>query len=722
MTMLLALNGLALAVPLELEHTGRLFDSTGLPVSGAHPVQVALFDAQTGGTEVFAQTDTLSFDDGYFSVRLGANTANPLEADDLRVSSGTLWVELTLDSTPLPRQPLASVPYAVLAGGVAGGVVDASEIKIDGATVIDSSGAFLGTDTLAALGCTDGQIPLYSGSAWSCGSTGGAVEWDDVTNKPAGFVDDDDSDILAGLACSTGAIPRFEAGSGNWTCSSDATPDWSTLQNIPNDLVDGEVSWLEVTGVPVDLQDGTITWSEISGVSSVLLDGDVDWSELQGIPTHLSDGSIDWSEVQSVPLDLADGTISWAEVASKPAFLDNDAVDWPEVAGKPAFLDNNTVDWTEIAGRPSGLDDGDTVLTEAEVDAYANNNGYALAASLSSVATSGDYGDLSNVPEDTVQTDVSLVGDGSTASPLGVDYVKVAHPSAVGRMVEAEDMPSVTTGTTVSDATASGGQARLAAAADANGRLAGIHSSDIGNDKLGFGDSRVRFRLKVADNSSASDVVNINCSYNQGTWLGAGPHASYTLAANDFAASDTWQEFELPCAWHAEDDNQFFGVQFVGNGVTDVSFDMGRVDAVPTGQKGFWRFDQSANANIGTTRTVLPGLDGVSFDLDKPATVRITYHGQIHDNGVKGGQHCAVWMLVDGTLISNDGGYGSGFIMLESAAGEWWRKSMIQDTITLGPGRHTLRIEGNRNGGNSGDCHYSRAYGGGIVFVEAFPL
>lgn len=172
----LVLPAVASAVPLELSHQGRLLDANGDALTGDHQVDVSLFDVATDGTALWSDTfATVTFDEGYFTVVLGSGAA--LEAADL--ASDDVWVELNVDSgTPLPRLKLASVPFAIRAGtatNVSGGVVNASEIQVDGNVVINSDGTIAtsalpsSTDTLAGLSCNDNEIAVYSAGAWACG-------------------------------------------------------------------------------------------------------------------------------------------------------------------------------------------------------------------------------------------------------------------------------------------------------------------------------------------------------------------------------------------------------------------------------------------------------------------------------------------------------------------------------------------------------------------------
>lgn len=105
---LLCVPVVAAAVPNAITHSGRLLSSTGEPMSGAVPLTVRLFDAETAGNQLWADSFTPTVEDGYFSVQLDAVDATVL-------ASGTVWVEVDAGS-PMARQPLLSVPYAISAG------------------------------------------------------------------------------------------------------------------------------------------------------------------------------------------------------------------------------------------------------------------------------------------------------------------------------------------------------------------------------------------------------------------------------------------------------------------------------------------------------------------------------------------------------------------------------------------------------------------------------
>ncbi len=185
---LLAAPAFAQAVPMHLSHSGRLADASGAALVGDHALHLTIYNGAEAA--VWSDTFPVSFTDGYFTVLLGSGA--PLTASVF--SEDTLTLGLAVNTDPeLPlRLPLSSVPFAVRAQdatNVVGGTVDVSEVRINGATVIDSSGAFVGdggadADTLGALGCTAGQVASYDGLAWACADTGGPHTHDaaDITS------------------------------------------------------------------------------------------------------------------------------------------------------------------------------------------------------------------------------------------------------------------------------------------------------------------------------------------------------------------------------------------------------------------------------------------------------------------------------------------------------------------------------------------------------------
>ncbi len=282
-----SLVGLAAAgaVPLQLTHQGRLLDADQAPLEGTHELTFRLWDAAEDGALLWEETVTESLTGGFYSAVLGADDANPL--DDGIFATAPVFVELAVDDgEPLaPRQEIASVPFALRAGtaeNVAGGSVDATDISVDGAVVIDGTGSWVGPtpavdwtdvggvpatlDAFGGLSCADGGVAKFdaAGGLWTCGTdevlsdsevldvvagavldlgVGSAVDggviatlddldWTLLTGVPDGFADDEDADTLAtlGPTCADGDLAAWDEGAGEWTCADAGAGDACTLQ------------------------------------------------------------------------------------------------------------------------------------------------------------------------------------------------------------------------------------------------------------------------------------------------------------------------------------------------------------------------------------------------------------------------------------------------------------------------------------------------------------
>ena len=62
-------------VPQTLTDQGRLYGNNNQAVSGPLDVTFALYDQGMAGSLLWYEMDTITFDDGYFSVELGQTTA-----------------------------------------------------------------------------------------------------------------------------------------------------------------------------------------------------------------------------------------------------------------------------------------------------------------------------------------------------------------------------------------------------------------------------------------------------------------------------------------------------------------------------------------------------------------------------------------------------------------------------------------------------------------------
>ena len=136
------------AVPGQFTHQGRLLADDRTPMTGEATIRFRVTNAETGGTVLWEEELTVLLNNGFYAAVLGVDeTENPLDTTVLQ--QAPVWLELQLDGEPamFPRSPVHAVPYATIstvAGSVSGGSVNATEIAVDGTTVIDGSGNWVG--------------------------------------------------------------------------------------------------------------------------------------------------------------------------------------------------------------------------------------------------------------------------------------------------------------------------------------------------------------------------------------------------------------------------------------------------------------------------------------------------------------------------------------------------------------------------------------------------
>ena len=130
--------------PARLNYQGLLLDDAGQPVpDGSYTLTFALYDVEEGGTPLWAETQAVTVTDGLFNAGLGG--IEPI--DPAWVDGRALWLGITLAGEPemAPRQPLASLPYALNAGDVRGADIHPNTVSAGTyGLVIDAGGNWLG--------------------------------------------------------------------------------------------------------------------------------------------------------------------------------------------------------------------------------------------------------------------------------------------------------------------------------------------------------------------------------------------------------------------------------------------------------------------------------------------------------------------------------------------------------------------------------------------------
>lgn len=344
------------AVPLQITQQGRIKDSVGGEIQGAHIVVFRIYDQEVGGNILWDETLTVQFTNGYYATILGSDVSNnPLDSQTLGLYP--LYLEIQLDTnTPMsPRQAINSAPYAQISGvaeSVDGGTVNASEVQINSVPVVD--------------------------------------------------------------------------GNRNWV-GEPITVDWSSIQNIPNDIADGDTNTQlseqdvenYVTNDGISLhQDTTLNGQQIltMGMTTDTLgnlncqsgqiaksDGNT-WACSDDLDSNIDSGTV-LGYVEQNPVDLSTGsTVNGQNILTQPTGC---------TGGQILVYDTSTMGWN--CG-----DDTDTTLTPSEmqvaVEAMTLNLQNLPQVNSVDVLTANSPLNPSNVDVSSSTSGQVLTSDGSTAS------------------------------------------------------------------------------------------------------------------------------------------------------------------------------------------------------------------------------------------------------------------------------------------------------------------
>jgi len=222
-----------------LRQQGVAFDGGGEPLNGAYTLSFRLYDAASGGTQLWEEVQVgLQVDGGLFDITLGQKV--PV-SPDLFTDNDSVFLELQIEGEPpLPRTQVTSTPYAL------------ASATADIATHLECSGCVVAEDiddgaiTAAKLGepCQVGEVLKMTSTGWACapdnaGGTGGliSVGSDDITSGAVTSVHIDDGAIgtselddgavtaaKLGINCPNGQILKRELVGAQvvWNCAEDA--------------------------------------------------------------------------------------------------------------------------------------------------------------------------------------------------------------------------------------------------------------------------------------------------------------------------------------------------------------------------------------------------------------------------------------------------------------------------------------------------------------------
>ena len=201
---LFALPAVAQAPP-QLLQQGRLLDDAGEPMTGDVVMEFSIYDAPSEGATLWQSEFTVSVDEtGFYSAVLGAH-GTPLTADVF--SQAQTWIGIAVDGGEelSPRFQLQSVPYSLSSARSERAAV--ADQVADGAITRDALASDVLDDTLAAISCAPGEVPISSASGWDCGNIEGLT---------LAEVEEAVGTSLGSLNCGAGEIVRFDG--SQWGC------------------------------------------------------------------------------------------------------------------------------------------------------------------------------------------------------------------------------------------------------------------------------------------------------------------------------------------------------------------------------------------------------------------------------------------------------------------------------------------------------------------------
>jgi len=100
------------AIPHQINYQGYLTNAAGVPVNGAVQMVFRIYDAESGGTELWNEAHNVTVNHGVYNVVLGASSLLPNPITLSFNQPYYLGIKVGADSEMTPRIPLTSVGYA----------------------------------------------------------------------------------------------------------------------------------------------------------------------------------------------------------------------------------------------------------------------------------------------------------------------------------------------------------------------------------------------------------------------------------------------------------------------------------------------------------------------------------------------------------------------------------------------------------------------------------
>ncbi len=385
------------ATPQVVTFQGKLTDTSGIALEdGIHSIRLAIYDSPTGGTLLWdAGAQNVTTVDGLFTYELGSNVSLPasLFTDTARF----LGITVGNDAELSPRIPFRSVPYAIESSHSA-----KSDSALVAQTATSASQADSATFAQISEVALSATVSEFADSATSADSADVAtnahalegmsplfyLDWNNLTNVPAGFADgiDNGATVSAGTGLQLVAgVFSIQPGGVTETLIADNAV---TAAKIAADAVgSSEVQNNSLTSV--DLAANSVGSSEIinGSVSNVDIAAN-SIGAVQIIANTIDSNKIADSSISGA--DIAPNSIG-AEQIKNNSFSSADILDEPGVAQISAAWFLTTPSLTTIASHTINCPGNGFVMAlanfEMKVDHVAGTASQAIVG-LSNASSS----------------------------------------------------------------------------------------------------------------------------------------------------------------------------------------------------------------------------------------------------------------------------------------------------------------------------------------------
>jgi hypothetical protein len=418
----LALSGPAFARPVVLPVQGQLTDVAGIPIDGTLQVTFRLYAGPQGGAPLYAESTSVDFLTGGFTVYLGGSAvldssifnldqevwlgiqiAGDVEMELIRVG----WTPLaayaahagdaesldgygSADFLPSSYRPtwqdIQNRPPGLDDGDNVGAGGGGGTTYTIGQGLVQNADE-LSVDPLAIYGwaeqvCYDSVTELRSSLDGVYLPQGWRPDWAEVDGKPPGFADNVDNDTT--YAAGDGLSLNGTSFSVNWTSvEARARGVCYDTEAELHAVLDGDYlpstyapDWADLANVPAGFADGTDDGAAYLAGTGLRLTG----STFSVNPTYITDICYDsedelWAALDDdyMPIDYMP---VWSEITGIPSgFADGVDNGTSYIAGTGINIAGNTISGAYVAGSGIGITDG-VITADA---AYIQNNARSVA-------------------------------------------------------------------------------------------------------------------------------------------------------------------------------------------------------------------------------------------------------------------------------------------------------------------------------------------------------